>query len=144
MGYTSAQINKMCGTTSKNLSDWEDYGLIKINRIDKIKDFTADDVERIKTIKLYRSFDVTLSRIKQILNSDKDKEIAILEESLDESVKNLEKLKCSITNLKEYIYANRFYAENENILLKSTHLNALADKSFEILKEKADKTDNNN
>ncbi len=75
------QIHEVClqtGLTKKAIEYYQSKGLISpLTKENGYRDFTADDLEQLKTIALLRKLDLTTDEIKQVLNSQDSKAILL-------------------------------------------------------------------
>ena len=120
-------VERITGLTQKAIRLYESKGLIRISRdVNGYRNFSKEDVEKLKNIKLFRSVGISLSDIKLYLFGvmsideliDKRKS-----EILKESGKNSEKYRVcesisNMTSLKN-LENTKHFTENEKVKIKS-------------------------
>lgn len=79
-------VEKLVGISTHSIRFYEEMGLIKINRNpdSKYRDFSEDDVKKLKEIKLFRSLNITMEEIRRYY----DQEIS-LQELMNHQLKEL-------------------------------------------------------
>ena len=72
MDMTTHEVEEMLSITKKTLIYYENEGLVKPARdSNNYRNYSQEDVSRIKFILLLREMDVTIEEIKQIINDKK-------------------------------------------------------------------------
>lgn len=69
-----SEVMKITSLTKKAINYYEESGIISplVNRDNNYRDYTKEDIEKLKQISVLRSFDIPVKKIKEILISPKE------------------------------------------------------------------------
>ena len=146
---TTHEVEEMLSITKKTLIYYENEGLVKPARdSNNYRNYSQEDVSRIKFILLLREMDVTIEEIKQIIN-DKKSIRDVLEnkkdmikkqhldlENIDERINNYikrRKVKIAVDHVLDYgtIY-DRLYFYKDYLQYEQTKINYSDIKYFKL------------
>lgn len=146
---TTHEVEEMLSITKKTLIYYENEGLVKPARdSNNYRNYSQEDVSRIKFILLLREMDVTIEEIKQIIN-DKKSIRDVLEnkkdmikkqhldlENIDERINNYikrRKVKIAVDHVLDYgtIY-DRLYFYKDYLQYEQTKINYSGIKYFKL------------
>ena len=84
MKYSISQLSKLAGVSSRTLRYYEEIGLLlpREKGDNGYRYYDSRQVDRLQQIMFYRSFDMELDDIKNILNSDDFNQVTALESHL--------------------------------------------------------------
>ena len=101
------QVAELAGITSKNIRFYEDQGLIKPGRDPEngYRDYSPEDVEQLKRIKLLRQLGIPCEKIRKMQNGELDFDSCMAEhmEKLDRDGENIEHMKTMCRMLSEEV-----------------------------------------
>lgn len=92
------QVEELVGITQKNIRFYEDQGLLKVERAENgYREYSLEDVKRLKEIKMLRLIAVPIEDIKLLISNKKS-----LDEILESQVLYLDEQKNNMENMKNF------------------------------------------
>ncbi|MBE6865714.1 MAG: MerR family transcriptional regulator [Ruminococcaceae bacterium] len=131
MKYSISQLSKLAGVSSRTLRYYEEIGLLlpREKGENGYRYYSSQQVDKLQQIMFYRSFDMELDDIKNILNSDEFDPVAALESHLIKLENQKAKINRLIDNVNKTILSlkgettmsdkEKFAAFKQNIVDKN-------------------------